>query len=63
MYCLPPQLIDLLRVYFEGELTEKSLMRNIVLTVEILEEVMDYGFPQMTEPSALRSLIYQKGIK
>lgn len=58
-----PQLTDLLRAYYEGDVTAKSLSRNLVLTVEVLEEVMDYGVPQVTDPTALRSLITQKGVK
>lgn len=56
-------LIDLFRSYFEGALNENSIKRNFVLMYELLDEVMDFGFPQVTEPSALKTFIFQKGIR
>lgn len=43
-----PQLVDLFRSYFEGALNENSVKRNFVLIYELLEETMDFGFPQLT---------------
>eukprot|EP00882_Tetradesmus_deserticola_P022731 GHRQ01024672.1.p1 GENE.GHRQ01024672.1~~GHRQ01024672.1.p1 ORF type:complete len:164 (+),score=52.15 GHRQ01024672.1:1065-1556(+) len=57
------QLVDLLRSYFEGALNESSVKRNFVLIYELLDETMDYGFPQLTEPAALKSFILQKGVR
>jgi hypothetical protein len=57
------QLIDLFRSYFEGALNENSIKRNFVLMYELLDEVMDFGFPQVTEPSVLKNFIFQKGIR
>jgi hypothetical protein len=37
--------------------------RNFVLIYELLDETMDYGFPQLTEPAALKSFILQKGVR
>eukprot|EP00882_Tetradesmus_deserticola_P009426 GHRQ01009949.1.p1 GENE.GHRQ01009949.1~~GHRQ01009949.1.p1 ORF type:complete len:216 (+),score=90.91 GHRQ01009949.1:323-970(+) len=56
-------LVDLLRSYFEGALNESSVKRNFVLIYELLDETMDYGFPQLTEPAALKSFILQKGVR
>lgn len=42
------QLVDLFRSYFEGALNENSVKRNFVLIYELLEETMDFGFPQLT---------------
>lgn len=60
---VPLQLIDLFRSYFEGALNENSIKRNFVLMYELLDEVMDFGFPQVTEPSVLKNFIFQKGIR
>jgi hypothetical protein len=60
---LRAQLIDLFRSYFEGALNENSIKRNFVLMYELLDEVMDFGFPQVTEPSVLKNFIFQKGIR
>jgi hypothetical protein len=57
------QLVDLLRSYFEGALNESSVKRNFVLIYELLDETMDYGFPQLTEPAALKSFIMLKGVR
>lgn len=43
-----PQLVDLFRSYFEGALNENSVKRNFVLIYELLDETMDFGFPQLT---------------
>jgi hypothetical protein len=55
--------VDLLRSYFEGALNESSVKRNFVLIYELLDETMDYGCPQLTEPAALKSFILQKGVR
>jgi hypothetical protein len=45
------QLVDLFRSYFEGALNENSVKRNFVLIYELLDETMDFGFPQLTGAS------------
>ncbi|KAG2494323.1 hypothetical protein HYH03_007381 [Edaphochlamys debaryana] len=52
-------LVSLFQSYFEGEFCESS----ILLMYELLDEVMDYGLPQITDPSILKALILQKGYK
>jgi AP-2 complex subunit mu-1 len=39
--------VDLFRSYFEGALDEGSVKRNFTLIYELLDEVMDFGFPQV----------------
>jgi len=56
-------LVDLLRTYFQGALNESSVKRNFVLIYELLDECMDFGFPQLTEPAALKNFIFEKGVK
>jgi hypothetical protein len=43
----PLQLVDLFRSYFEGALEEGSVKRNFTLIYELLDEAMDFGFPQV----------------
>lgn len=46
----PPRalkLVDLFRSYFEGPLNEGSVKRNFTLIYELLDEAMDFGFPQV----------------
>jgi hypothetical protein len=57
------QLANLFASYFEGPLNESSIKRNFVLIYELLDEAMDFGFPQLTEPASLKSLITQKGVR
>ncbi|KXZ55805.1 hypothetical protein GPECTOR_2g1355 [Gonium pectorale] len=56
-------LVSLFQSYFEGDLCESSIKSNFVLMYELLDEVMDYGLPQISDPSILKSLILQKGYK
>lgn len=61
--CVRLQLVDLFRSYFEGALNENSVKRNFVLIYELLEETMDFGFPQLTggrEPGAA-ALVWTHG--
>jgi hypothetical protein len=57
------QIVNLFKSYFEGDLCENSVKNNFVLMYELLDEVCDYGFPQVTEPSILKSFIFQKGFR
>ncbi|KAF8068352.1 AP2M [Scenedesmus sp. PABB004] len=56
-------LVDLFRSYFEGALNESAVKRNFVLIYELLDEAMDAGVPQLTEPAALKNFILQKGVR
>eukprot|EP00187_Rhodella_violacea_P019010 CAMPEP_0184727234 /NCGR_PEP_ID=MMETSP0314-20130426/36007_1 /TAXON_ID=38298 /ORGANISM="Rhodella maculata, Strain CCMP 736" /LENGTH=258 /DNA_ID=CAMNT_0027192797 /DNA_START=58 /DNA_END=831 /DNA_ORIENTATION=+ len=47
---------DLFEDYF-GELNEHAIKDNFVTVYEILDEVLDYGFPLTTDPNALKRLI------
>lgn len=50
------RLVDVLKSYFKV-LEEESLRDNFVVTYELLDEVMDAGFPQTTEGRILRQYI------
>jgi len=56
-------LVDLFKSYFEGDLNEQSIRNNFVLMYELLDEAADYGLPQLTDPTILKSLIFQKGFR
>jgi len=50
------RLVDVFKEYFE-ELEEESLRDNFVIVYELLDEVMDYGYPQFTEGKILSEFI------
>ena len=39
--------------YF-GELEEESIRDNFVITYELLDEVMDFGYPQISDTNILK---------
>lgn len=53
-------LTDVMRSYF-GELEEESIRDNFVLIYELLDETMDFGYPQLTESKVLMEFIMQEG--
>jgi len=50
------RLVDVFKHYF-SELEEESLRDNFVVVYELLDEVMDYGYPQYTEAKILSEFI------
>eukprot|EP00850_Spirogloea_muscicola_P003043 SM000012S25305 [mRNA] locus=s12:266913:269760:+ [translate_table: standard] len=50
------RVVDVLKHYFE-ELEEESLRDNFVVVYELLDEMMDYGYPQYTEAKILSEFI------
>lgn len=47
---------DVLQDYFK-ELEDESLRDNFVITYELLDEMMDHGYPQITEVKLLKEYI------
>lgn len=47
---------DVLQEYFK-ELEDESLRDNFVITYELLDEMMDHGYPQTTESKLLQEYI------
>lgn len=43
--------------YF-GELEEESIRDNFVVVYELMDETMDFGYPQTCESKILRELVY-----
>eukprot|EP01054_Gregarina_sp_Poly1_P009914 Gregarina_sp_Poly_1__9913@NODE_64_length_16522_cov_117_152963_g55_i0_p5_GENE_NODE_64_length_16522_cov_117_152963_g55_i0NODE_64_length_16522_cov_117_152963_g55_i0_p5_ORF_typecomplete_len434_score57_60Adap_comp_sub/PF00928_21/2_9e90Clat_adaptor_s/PF01217_20/1_9e22Glyco_transf_36/PF06165_11/0_0055Longin/PF13774_6/0_047Longin/PF13774_6/2_9e03_NODE_64_length_16522_cov_117_152963_g55_i055726873 len=48
---------------FYSKLEEDSVRDNFVVTYELLDELMDNGYPQLTEPKVLRKLITSASAK
>ena len=46
-------LVNVFKDYF-GELEEESIRDNFVVVYELLDETMDFGFPQTCESKILR---------
>lgn len=42
-----------------GDVTEEAIRNNYSLILEVLEEIVDYGYPQTTDADALKMLISQ----
>jgi hypothetical protein len=47
------KLIDVFKEYFK-EVEEESIRDNFVITYELLDEMMDFGYPQATEAALLK---------
>ena len=54
-------LIFICKAYFGGEVSEAEIKKKFSLLYEILDEVMDYGCPQFTDPSLLKNYIMEGG--
>lgn len=50
------QMVEVFEDYFK-ELCEESVKDNFVITYELLDEMMDFGYPQTTEPKVLKEFI------
>ena len=57
------KLVDLFKSYFGGDFNENAIRKNYVLIYELLDEVIDFGLPQITEPEVLKQFITQGGFK
>ncbi|XP_062509216.1 AP-1 complex subunit mu-1-like [Corticium candelabrum] len=56
------KLVQVFTEYFK-ELEEESIRDNFVVIYELLDELMDFGYPQTTESKILRQYITQEGHK
>jgi len=54
------ELIEVLRAYFGDRFSQGEVLENFVLIFELLDEVVDYGFPQVVDPDILKEYILQK---
>jgi AP-2 complex subunit mu-1 len=53
------QIITLCKAYFNGVFDENTVRDNFVLIYELLDEIMDYGYPQITDTDLLKEYITQ----
>lgn len=56
-------LVQLFKSYFGGAFNETAIKNNFVLIYELLDETIDFGYPQITDPATMKSFILQKGVK
>ncbi|KAJ5894519.1 hypothetical protein N7495_006210 [Penicillium taxi] len=56
------RLILLGKSYF-GKLDEEAVKNNFVLIYELLDEILDFGYPQNTETDTLKMYITTEGVK
>ncbi|XP_072129629.1 AP-1 complex subunit mu-1-like isoform X2 [Mobula birostris] len=56
------KIIQVFTEYFK-EVEEESIRDNFVIVYELLDEVMDFGFPQTTDSKILQEYIIQQGHK
>eukprot|EP00980_Cylindrotheca_fusiformis_P016754 scaffold5048_cov121-Cylindrotheca_fusiformis.AAC.5 len=45
-----------------GTLSEEAIRKNFILLYELLDEMLDYGYPQITRTSTLKSCVYNEPI-
>ncbi|PAA60256.1 hypothetical protein BOX15_Mlig027951g1 [Macrostomum lignano] len=56
------KMVEVMGNYF-GKINEDNIKNNFVLIYELLDEIMDYGYPQNTDTGILKTYITQQGIK
>lgn len=52
------KLVEVMTEYF-GQLEEESIRDNFVLIYELMDEIMDFGYPQISEVKVLKEYITQ----
>ena len=45
-----------------GVLTEESIRKNFILIYELLDEMIDFGYPQITSTEILKSYIHNEAV-
>lgn len=56
------KIIEVMQSYF-GKISEENIKNNFVLIYELLDEILDFGYPQNTDSGTLKTFITQQGIK
>uniref|UniRef100_G1TZT2 AP-2 complex subunit mu n=1 Tax=Oryctolagus cuniculus TaxID=9986 RepID=G1TZT2_RABIT len=56
------KMCDVMAAYF-AKISEENIKNNFVLIYEMLDEILDFGYPQNSETGALKTFITQQGIK
>ncbi|CAF2949976.1 unnamed protein product [Rotaria sp. Silwood2] len=55
-------MIDIMQSYF-GKISEENIKNNFVLIYELLDEILDFGYPQNSDTGVLKSFITQQGVR
>ena len=56
------KMCEVKQAYF-GKISEENVKNNFVLIYELLDELLDFGYPQNTDTGILKTFITQQGIK
>uniref|UniRef100_A0A1I8IXT5 MHD domain-containing protein n=1 Tax=Macrostomum lignano TaxID=282301 RepID=A0A1I8IXT5_9PLAT len=56
------KMIEVMVSYF-GKINEENIKNNFVLIYELLDELLDYGYPQNTDTGVLKTYITQQGVR
>jgi AP-1 complex subunit mu len=56
------RLIEVFKSYFK-EIEEESIRDNFIIIYELMDEMMDFGYPQTTEAKLLQEYITQEGFQ
>ncbi|CAF1196453.1 unnamed protein product [Adineta steineri] len=56
------KMIDIMQSYF-GKISEENVKNNFVLIYELLDEILDFGYPQNSDTGVLKSFITQQGVR
>lgn len=62
VFQLLDRIVGVLIRYF-GNVTESSLKENFIAAQEVLDEVIDFGYPQSTDTDTLREYVTSSGLK
>ncbi|CAF0810808.1 unnamed protein product [Brachionus calyciflorus] len=54
--------VEVMQSYF-GKITEENIKNNFVLIYELLDEILDFGYPQNSDVGILKTYITQQGVK
>lgn len=55
-------MCNIMQSYF-GKISEENIKNNFVLIYELLDEILDFGYPQNSDSGMLKSFITQQGVK
>ena len=56
------KMCDVMQAYF-GKISEENVKNNFVLIYELLDELLDFGYPHNTDTGTLKAFITKRGIK
>uniref|UniRef100_A0A3Q0T246 AP complex mu/sigma subunit domain-containing protein n=1 Tax=Amphilophus citrinellus TaxID=61819 RepID=A0A3Q0T246_AMPCI len=56
------KMCDIVTTYF-SKISEENFENNFVLVYELLDEILDFGYPQNLETGAVKTFITQQGIR